>query len=95
MGAPQVEQVVKNLPANAGYIADTGSAPGLGQSPAGGNGNPCQYSCLENPMDREAWCAVVHAFAKSQTRLRDWTNWKLEFFWWLSYCIKYSEEIMY
>jgi len=46
-------------------------------------------------MDREAWCAVVHAFAKSQTRLRDWTNWKLEFFWWLSYCIKYSEEIMY
>ena len=70
MGAPQVEQVVKNLPANAGYIADTGSAPGLGQSPAGGNGNPCQYSCLENPMDRVVWRAVVHGVTKSQTQLK-------------------------
>ena len=46
--------VVKNLPANAG---DAGSIPGLGKSPGEGNGNPLQYSCLENPMDRAAWWA--------------------------------------
>ena len=48
--------VVKNLPANAG---DPGLIPGLGRSPGGGNGNPLQYSCLENPMDRGAWWATV------------------------------------
>ena len=48
--------VVKNPPANAG---DSGSIPGLGRSPAGGNGNLLQYSCLENPMDRGAWWATV------------------------------------
>ena len=47
---------VKNLPVNAG---DMGSIPGLGRFPRGGNGNPLQYSCLENPMDREAWRASV------------------------------------
>ena len=52
--------VVKNLPANA----DVDSIPGSGRSPGEGNGNPLQYSCLENPMDREAWRATVHGFAR-------------------------------
>ena len=51
---------VKSLPANAGDIRDTGSISGSGRSPGGGNGNPLQYSCLENPMDRGAWQAIVH-----------------------------------
>ena len=59
--------VVKNLPANAGGISDLGSIPGLGRSPGGGHGNPLQYSCLENPMDRGAWRAIVYGVAKSQT----------------------------
>ena len=60
--------VVKNLPANAG---DTGSIPGSGRSPGGGNGNPLQYSFLENPMDRRAWRDTVHGVAKIQTGLSD------------------------
>ena len=55
---------------NAG---DTGLIPGLGRSPGEGNGNPLQYSCLKNPMDREAWWATVHGVAKSGTRLSDFT----------------------
>ena len=51
----QVALVVKNLPAKAGDIGDTGMIPGSGSSPGGGDGNPLQYSCLENPMDRGAW----------------------------------------
>ena len=47
--------VIKNLPANAADAGDMGSIPGLGRSPGGGNGNPLQYSCLENPIDRGAW----------------------------------------
>ena len=47
-----------------------GSIPGLGRSPGGGHGNPLQYSCLENPMDRGAWRATVHGVTKSRTRLR-------------------------
>jgi len=58
--------VVKNPPANAG---DTGSIPGSGRFPEGGNGNRLQYSCLENPMDREAWRPTVHGVTKSQTQL--------------------------
>ena len=58
--------VVKNLPADAGAA---GSIPGLRRSPIGGNGHPLQYSCLENPMDRGAWWAVVHRVSKSWTRL--------------------------
>ena len=54
MGASQVALVVKNPLANAGDTRDMGSIPGLGRSSGGGNGNPLQYSCLENPMDREA-----------------------------------------
>ena len=48
-----------------------GSIPGPGRSPGEGNGNPLQYSCLENPMDRGAWQATVHGVAKSQTQLSD------------------------
>ena len=59
--------VVKNPPANAGDTRDAGSVPGSGKFPEGGHGNPLQYSCLENPMDRGAWRATVHRVAKSQT----------------------------
>ena len=48
--------------------------PGLGRSPGEGNGNPLQYSCLENPMDRGAWWATVHGVAKSRTQLSDFTS---------------------
>ena len=51
----QVVLVVKNLPAGPGDIRDMGSIPGSGRSPGRGNGNPLQYSCLENPMDKGAW----------------------------------------
>ena len=57
--------VVKNPPANAGDIRDVGSNLRVGRSPAGGHGNPLQYSCLENPMDRGAWRASVHGVTKS------------------------------
>ena len=68
--ASQVAPVVKNLPANAGDIRDVGSNPGSGRSPWEGNGNPLQYSCLENPMDRGVWQAIVHRVAKSWTWLK-------------------------
>ena len=58
--ASQVAPVVKNPPANAGDIRDSDSIPGLGRSPGGGQGNPLQSSCLENPMDRGAWWATEH-----------------------------------
>ena len=62
---------VKASACNAG---DLGSIPGLGRSPGEGNGNPLQYSCLENPMDGGAWWATVHRVAKSRTRLSDFTS---------------------
>ena len=62
--------VVKNPPASAGEVRETSSIPGLGRSPGGGNSNPLQYSCLENPMNREAWQATVHGVAKSRTWLK-------------------------
>ena len=67
MWASQVALVVKNSPANAGDPRDTGSIPGLGRSLGEGHGNPLQYSCLENPMDRGAWQATVHGVAESDT----------------------------
>ena len=68
--ASQGALAVKNPPADAGDIRDVGLIPGSGRSPGGGHGNPLQYSCLENPMDRGAWRAAVHGIAKSQTRLK-------------------------
>jgi len=56
---------VKNLPANAEGVRDVGLIPGLGRYPGGGNGKPLKYSCLENPMDRGAWRAIVHNVTKS------------------------------
>ena len=65
----QVALVVKNPSANAADLRDTGLIPGLGRSPGGGEGNSCQYSCLENPMDKRAWLATVHGVEKSWTWL--------------------------
>ena len=66
----QVALVVKNPPANAGDVKDAGLIPGLGRSPGGGYGNPLQYSCLENPMDRGDWRATVLRVAQSRTGLK-------------------------
>ena len=66
--------MVKNLPANAGNSGDVVSTPGLGGSPGVGNGNPLQYSCLENPMDRGAWQATVPGVTKNWTRLNTHTH---------------------
>ena len=65
--------VLKNLPANAGDTGEVDSTPGLGRAPGEGNGNPIQYSCLENLIDRGAWWATVHGVARSWTRLSDFT----------------------
>ena len=70
----QVISVVRNPPAMVGDTRDTGSTPGSGRSPRGGNGNPLQYSCLENPMDRGAWWATVHGATKSRTGRSHWTH---------------------
>ena len=68
--------VVKNLLASAG---DVGSIPGLGRFPGGGKGNPLQYSCLENPMDRGAWWATVHGVATSWTQLCTHTHYLIHY----------------
>ena len=52
--------MVKNLPANSGHSGDASLIPGSGRSPGGGNGNPLQCSCLENPRDRGAWWAAIY-----------------------------------
>jgi len=65
--ASQMAQVVKTLPANPGDTRDAGLIPGWGRSLGVGNGNPLQYSCLENPTDRGAWWATIHRVAKSWT----------------------------
>ena len=64
----QMVLMVKNIPANARDARDVGSVPKLERSPEEGNGNPLQYSCLENPMDRD-WWATVYGVTKSQTQL--------------------------
>ena len=61
---------VKNLPVNAGDIRDIGLIPGSGRSSGRRNGNPLQYSCLENPMDRGSWWAKVYRVSKSRTRMK-------------------------
>ena len=62
--------MTKNPPANAGDVRNTGLIPGSGGYPGEGNGNPLQYSCVENPMDGGAWWATVRGVAKSQTQLK-------------------------
>ena len=62
--------VVKNLPPHTGDVREWGSIPASGRSPGGGRGDPLQYSCLENLMDRGAWRAAVHRVTQSQTRLK-------------------------
>ena len=69
--------VVKNPPANARDIKDAGSIPGLGRATGGGHGNPLQYSCLENPMDRGAWWAIVHGVTESWTQLKQLSSRKI------------------
>ena len=64
----------KEPAASVGDIRDSGSIPGLGRSPGGGHGNPLQYSCLENPMDRGAWWATVRGIKKSQTQLKQFST---------------------
>ena len=66
-GASQVVLVIKNQPANAGDLRDMGLIPSLRRSLGEGHGNPLQYSCLENSMNRGAWRTTVHRVAKSQT----------------------------
>ena len=68
--ASQVAVVLKELPASAAVVRDTGSIPGLGRSPGGGHGNPLHCPCLENLPDRGAWQATVHGAAKSQAWLQ-------------------------
>jgi len=68
--ASQVALGVNNPLANAVDLRDTGSIPGSGRSPEGGNGNPLQFSCLENVMDKGAWQATVHWVTQSQTQLK-------------------------
>ena len=91
--ASQVALVGKNSPANArdlrdmGLIPGWGRSPGLGRSPREGHGNPLQYACLENPMDRGAWWATVHEVAKSWTRLSNWALTRSEcvIIWWFAF----------
>ena len=71
--ASQVVVVVKNLSAIAGDTRDVTLIPGSGRSPGEGNGNPLQYFCLENPMDKGVWCATVYRVAKSWTQLTEMT----------------------
>ena len=72
---------VKNLPANAGDIGDAGSILESGRSPGGRHGRSLQCSCLENPMDREAWQAAVHRVTQSRTRLKQLSTHTLILLW--------------
>ena len=72
--------MVKNLPANAGNSGDMGLIPGLGRSPRVGRGNPIQYSCLDNSMDRGAWRAIVHGVTESRTQLSMHTQKSIQIF---------------
>ena len=65
--------MAKELPANARNLRDSGLIPGSGRSPGEGNGNPLQYSCLENPINRGAWWAAVHGVTRSRIQLSNFT----------------------
>ena len=88
----QVVWVVKNTPANAEDIRDVGLIPGSGRSPGGEHGNPLQYSCLENPMDRGARLGTVQRVSKSQTWLSDFTfsvsYWVSQVAQWVKICLQ-------
>ena len=73
--------LVKNLPANAWDTGDAGSIPGLGRSPGGGTGDPLQYSCLKNPLDRGAWWDTVQRVTKSGY------DWAKEWYVWYRYIL--------
>ena len=85
--SPQMALVVRHPPANAGDIRDTGLIPGSRRFPGGGHSNPLQYSCLDNPMNRGAWQAIVHRVAKSQTCMHTLCNRfsRSPHFYWTSY----------
>ena len=68
----------KESACKAGDVIDLGLIPGSGRSSTGGNGNPLQYSCLGNPMDKGAWWTIVHGVAKNRTQLSDWTCTKVK-----------------
>ena len=90
--APQMALVVKNPPTKARDIRNTSSTPGSGRSCGGGRGNPLQYSCLENPLDRRAWRATVHGVVESQTQLKRLSTCtqhqeKSEIFWYLAMAV--------
>ena len=69
-----VGKAIKNLPLSVEDAGDVGSIPGSGKSPGGGNDSPLQYSCLENPMDRGAWWAIVYEVIKESEQLSDWAH---------------------
>jgi len=103
-GASKVAPVVKNLPDYAWGVSDVSSIPGLGRFPGGGNGNPFQYSCLENRMDRGAWWATVHGAAKSQAQLSDsahstyslfFLNWVFFFCYWAARGVVYFGDELF
>ena len=64
----------KDSACNVEYARDVGFIPGSGRYPGGGNGNPLQYFCLGNPMDRVIWCATIHRITQNQTQLCNWAN---------------------
>ena len=87
LGASQEALVIKNLPVYAGDMGDSGSIPSLGRFPGGGHGNPLQYSCLENSMDRQAWWTTVHKVSQSKTSLKQLSMHALD-------CSSFSWELL-
>ena len=80
MGGFPCGSVVRNLPANARDVRDTGLIPGSGRFPGGGHGNPLQYSYLDNRMERKVWWATVHGATKSWTQL-SWLSMRTVWVW--------------